>query len=299
MAKNYRLFRILIIWIYAFVAAVFFALSLFFLLESNGSLFGVENFLLRLQDKIYYLFWSNSLFAIAIVLIVLVTIPQLTSSFLTIARMKRGIMFAFLSAVILLVLSIHLCIWFSSDWISYFCLFVSIFEMVLSILCWIAFYQYHFYFDENSYYNLGFNREALVVYYAYNDYVRKHAYEIANMLESDLFEIKLKKERSMFGVYYDTFKEKEVELLIDNINMNRYKSVHIIYQMPFNKIISPTLTFIRHNQFKNKKIYVEVVGVKTKNYNLVKKAANKELKHIQGYFFTTMRFGVVTKRIRK
>lgn len=292
MGKYYRTFRIIIIWLYAAMSAIFLVASFFFLLESTSSFFELINALLQVKEKLARFFGKYALFAGSIIMMVFVGIPQLISSLFVIARMKRGIIFSIMAAVLLFFFSIILTIWFPADIFCYIILFISLIEMAVSILCLISYFQHHFYFNIDNYLKIGRNPDTLVVCYCNDIYMRKLSYEVADDLECDLYEIE-----SFDKKYWNNDTEEENRK--EEVDISLYRNIHFIFKLENGHLPVVIKDFIDNHSLKNKRIYIEIVSPRKGGLVKAKKEIKESLKHISGYFITKMSFGVVSERTKK
>lgn len=293
MGKFYRFFRIVLIGISSIVSAVFFVAAFFFLLESTSAFFEMISMLLQIKEKLGRIFDQYDFFAASIILMALVAIPQLITTLMILARMKRGIIYSIISSFLLMVVSIPLIIWFPDNRFTYMILITGASEELFSILCYIAYYQNHFYFNEDNYLRIGLNPETLVVCHSTDVYMKKLAYEVADEMEADLYEIDQNKSNWFKGALDSAYEFNQ------DIDIKEYRNIHFVLRYKLDKIPQAIIDFIENHPLKNKRVYFEIVTSKTRSLNKFKDEIKYYVRHANGFYITKMRFGVISERIKK
>ena len=255
MGRYYRLIRRLLIWISLIIGCLFMAISFVFLMEPYGQVLGFDALLLRLQEVFnnHYLF--HKLYFVTAIIMFLVAIPQTLTGLLMIARIRGGMIVSIVSNSSLFLLMLFFSVIFPSFYYSWIILGVAVLGFVLGILCIIAYYQYNFYFNVNDYPHVNQTQNVLVVYYALNDYIKKHAYSLAERFNGSIYQIETLDDHSFGEIIRSSVAKKTLPIKPIRINLTAYTSVYLITPVWFNAVASPVLSFC--NQARGKIVNVE------------------------------------------
>lgn len=255
MGKHYRLIRRSLIWISLIVGCTFMAISFVFLMEPYGQVLGFDAILDRLQKVFNNHFLFHKLYFVTSLLMLFIAIPQTLCGLLLIARIRGGIIVAIVSNIIMFIMMLFFIVIFPAFLYCWLMLILAIIGFALGILCMIAFYQYNFYFNINDYPHVNQTQNVLVVYYALNDYVKKHAYSLAERFNGSIYQIETLEDYSVRDILVSSIKKKMLPIKEININLTAYTNVYLIAPVWFNAVASPVLSFC--NQARGKIVNVE------------------------------------------
>ncbi len=122
-------------------------------------------------------------------------------------------------------------------------------QAVTGYAAWVFYKQEHFYFNAADYENIGKDGKTLVVYFSRLGYVRKIAYEHANALGADLYEIKsTEKTDGTLGFWWcGRFGMHRWEMPIEPIaaDLTKYDRIIICSPVWVFSIASPVRAFLK------------------------------------------------------
>ena len=139
---------------------------------------------------------------------------------------------------------------------------------------WVFYKQESFCFDEKKYTKIGTNPKELVVYFSRMGYVKKVAYERANQLEADIYEIKSNERvEGTLGFWWcGRYGMHQWDMSIDsmNVDISRYSHITICSPIWVFHIAAPIRTFCRQYAGKIKSVsYILVHHQKNEYLNAV------------------------------
>lgn len=160
------------------------------LLDPSGKAMGMDTMLPYFQVLPYAeVLFQNFLFS-GIALLIVNGLSNLTAAALLLRKKKSGVI---LGGVFGVTLMLWICIQFvifplnfmsTSYFIFGFC------QAITGYMTWVFGKQEAFRFDSSVYPNIGTNSRRLVVYFSRMGYVKKQAYEAANRVGAQVYEIK-------------------------------------------------------------------------------------------------------------
>lgn len=250
MRKHFRLIRRLIIWMSLITSSTFMAASFIFLLEPSGQVLGFDGILNRLQAVFNNHFLFHKLYFVTAVLMFLIAIPQMICGLLLVVRVRGAMFFTIISNVVLIALMLFFGVIFPQAFYIWIILFSSIIGFVLAIFGHIGQYQYNFYFYENDYPHVNQSQNVLVIYYALNDYIKKHAYGLAERFNGSIYQIETLEEHSPKEIIFASIRKKKIDIKPITINLTAYTSVYLITPVWFNAVASPVVSFCQQARGK-------------------------------------------------
>lgn len=184
VARRWLLFWTLFIGIGALAG------SIGMLADTSGKAMGMDAMLpyfqvLPLADILYrdYLFPG-------IALLIVNGLTNLTAALLLFMKKKAGII---LGGVFGVTLMLWICIqfyMFPPNFMSTIYFVFGLCQAITGYTAWVFYKQEAFSVDISDYPNIGTNRKRLVVFFSRMGYVKKQAYEAANLTGADVYEIK-------------------------------------------------------------------------------------------------------------
>ncbi len=139
--------------------------------------------------------------------------------------------------------------------------------------------QENFVFDKGEYSNIGTDKRKLVVYFSRMGYVKKIAYETANKIGADVYEIEAtEKIDGTVGFWWcGRFGMLRKDMPIKNISVDLsvYEEVTICSPIWVFSVSSPVRSFLRHAKGKIKSINYIFVHYTNGNYQNVAKSADE------------------------
>lgn len=160
------------------------------LIKPDGSLLQMQSMIPYFQVLPFskYLF-QNYIFP-GIALLIVNGISNLVAAFLLIKNTKTG---CFLGMLFGITLMLWICIQFvifPMNFLSTSYFFFGLAQAITGFACLIFFKQEHFHFDIKEYSDINPSSKTLVLYFSRMGYVRRKAYEIANMEKAAICEVK-------------------------------------------------------------------------------------------------------------
>lgn len=302
MYKNYRFSRRLLLTLSLIVGLSFLGFAFIFIIEPPSAVINFTWLLNRLREVFvkltdYGLF--RSLFFVGVLISILIGAPHVFGGLLLVARMKSGIFLSMIASVILIVLSIISIVIFKNPLFMWATLLLGIIELIVSIICYISYYKYTFYFNELDYTDINKNnKELIVVYYSRDFYIKKYAYKYANLHKCSIYEIKTKEDlftnKGLVKLYINTLCGKKLDVEESEIDFRQYKKVYLITGVIFKSIAAPVLDFCEKNSGKINSIEYDFVHYTpvVHQYSIEKLDEILQIKH-EDAKATCMHFGKV------
>lgn len=274
------------------------AISFLFLVEPNGQVTGFNIMLEKLQKIFNYAPIFDNLLFTAGMLLIFIGVPLIMSALFLIARMYCGIIFAIISGVILIVGNVFVLAIYGTDFILFVGLILGLVLLACSVLTFLFYYKYVFYFNEADYNRLGYNPRELVVYYSRTTYIKKYAYELANSLEADIIALSpyddFKGNKGFFRYVKALFLHRPEPIY--EIEIGQYENIHCVFESFMSYTSPPMMSFFEAYGHKIKTpelicVYFAPLGVKKYLCNL-KDYFRDPIDHILA---VKMKYGVVRK----
>lgn len=192
MNSRYRKARIaLLFWtLFIGIGAVGGALTMF--IEPSGKNTGMDGLLPYLQllpfaDKLF----QNLIFS-GVALFIVNGITNLVAATLLFLKKKSGIICGTVFGFTLMLWIIIQFVIMPANFMSTIYFFFGLFQLVAGIACYIGYEESQFRFDCDDYGNIGKSGKNLVVFFSREGYAKKVAYELADRIGADIYEIKAK-----------------------------------------------------------------------------------------------------------
>ena len=190
---RYKITKKILIFLCLFVAigAVYGSVCMF--IDPTGKLLGMENLLpyfnvLPLSKILFqdYIFPGISL-------LIVNGLTNFVATYFLIRDKKVGTV---LGATFGITLMLWIVIQFAilpKNAMSIIFFIVGFIQFIIGYMTYVFYMQEHFIFNVNDYKNIGKNENTLVVYFSRMGYTKKVAYEEANKIGADIYEIKTKR----------------------------------------------------------------------------------------------------------
>ena len=301
---RYKITKKILIFLCLFVAigAVYGSVCMF--IDPTGKLLGMENLLpyfnvLPLSKILFqdYIFPGISL-------LIVNGLTNFVATYFLIRDKKVGTV---LGATFGITLMLWIVIQFAilpKNAMSIIFFIVGFIQFIIGYMTYVFYMQEHFIFNVNDYKNIGKNENTLVVYFSRMGYTKKVAYEEANKIGADIYEIKTKeKTKGTLGFWWSgRYGMHKWNMPIEDINIDLKKYSTII-------IISPIWVFsvsapIRELCYRYKKDMNNVQYIFTHFMDATFESVANELDKILGQKRThfksvCIRFGKVRKCVEK
>lgn len=196
-------------------------------------------------------------------------IPNLIAAYLLIRNKKMsGLLACSLGIVLMLWITIQFVIFpFNLTSTTYF------FFGLLQFLCGIAYITFEkqskFHFDASMYQNIGTNPSILIVYFSRSGYTKKIAYEKANALGAELYEITTPERiKGFFGfAWLGRFAMHRWPMRINpvTIDVSKYERVIIVTPIHVWTVAAPVKEFCQECKGKMKHVEYTVVHFRKKH----------------------------------
>ena len=301
---RYKITKNILIFLCLFVAigAVYGSVCMF--IDSTGKLLSMENLLPYFNVLPFSnVLFQNYIFS-GISLLIVNGLTNLIATYFLIKDKKIG---TILGATFGITLMLWIVIQFAilpKNAMSIIFFIIGFIQFIIGYMTYVFYMQEHFIFNVNDYKNIGKNENTLVVYFSRMGYTKKLAYEEANKIGADIYEIKTKeKTKGTLGFWWSgRYGMHKWNMPIEDINIDLKKYSTII-------IISPIWVFsvsapIREFCYKYKRNINDVEYIFTHFMdatfesvaNELDKILNKERTH---YKSVCIRFGKVRKCVEK
>lgn len=192
MNKRYRKARIaLLFWtLFIGLGAVCGALMMF--IEPLGKTTGMDCLLpyfqvLPFADKLF----QNLIFS-GVALLIVNGITNLIAAALLFLKKKSGIICGTVFGFTLMLWIIIQFVILPANFMSTMYFFFGLFQLIAGIACYVGYEESQFRFDRDDYENIGKSGRNLVVFFSREGYTKKVAYELADRIGADIYEIKTK-----------------------------------------------------------------------------------------------------------
>lgn len=189
---NYKITKRILMFLCIFigVGAIFGSICMF--IDPTGKILGMDTVLPYFKVlPLSNILFNNYIFS-GISLLIVNGITNLISFYYLIKNKKIGII---LGTIFGITLKLWITIQFiilPNNLLSISFFILGFIQFIVGYICYVYYMQEHFIFDINKYNNIGNNNTGLVIYLSRMGYTKKIAYEEANKLGYDIYEIKSK-----------------------------------------------------------------------------------------------------------
>lgn len=291
--------KFLIFWcLFVGIGAIFGSICM--LIDPSGKLLSME----KLLPYFSVLPFSNILFQnyifSGVSLLIVNGLTNLIATYFLIKDKKNGSILGEIFGITLMFWIIIQFVILPKNSMSIIFFIVGFIQFITGYMTHVFYMQEHFTFNEKDYNNLGKNKEILVVYFSRMGYTRKVAYEEANKIGADIYEIKTKeKTDGTLGFWwsgrYGMHKWKMPITEVD-INLKKYSNIIIVSPIWVFSVSAP----IRDFCYKYKKdinntqyIFTHFMNATFKNVaDEVDEILNKRRAHFKSI---CVRFGKIRK----
>lgn len=203
-------------------------------IDSTGKLLNMESMLpyfnvLPFSDILF----QNYIFS-GLSLLIVNGISNLIAAYLIIKNKKSGIILGTIFGFTLILWITIQFVIFPMNILSTTYFIIGIIQLITGYMTYVFYLQEHFKFDANNYKNIGKNRNTLVVYFSRMGYTKKIAYEEANTIGADIYEIKSKEKiDGTLGFWWcGRYGMHQWNMPIEDIDINLKKYPNIIIASP-------------------------------------------------------------------
>ena len=162
------------------------------LIDPSGKLMGMDAMLPYFQVLPFAsVLFQNFIFS-GIALLIVNGITNILSFVLLLKNKKLGMYLGMIFGITLMLWIIIQFIIFPLNFMSTIYFIFGFLQFITGYIMIVGYKQDNFNFDINSYPNISQNSKSLVVYFSRMGYTKKIAYELANRLNSEIYEIKTK-----------------------------------------------------------------------------------------------------------
>ena len=162
------------------------------LIDPSGKLMGMDAMLPYFQVLPFAsVLFQNFIFS-GIALLIVNGITNILSFVLLLKNKKLGMYLGMIFGITLMLWIVIQFIIFPLNFMSTIYFIFGFLQFITGYIMIVGYKQDNFNFDINSYPNISQNSKSLVVYFSRMGYTKKIAYELANSLNSEIYEIKTK-----------------------------------------------------------------------------------------------------------
>ncbi len=277
--SRYKITRRWLIFWTLFIGIGAVAGSIGMLADTSGKAMGMDAMLPYFQVLPFAdILFKNFLFS-GIALLIVNGLTNLTAAFLLFMKKKSGIVIGGLFGVTLML---WICIQFYMFPLNLMSTIYFVFGLCQAITgyaAWVFYKQENFSVHISDYPNIGKNSKRLVVFFSRMGYVKKQAYESANLTGADVYEIKSTERTEgtpgfwwcgRFGMH-----RWSMPIASININLTSYDHVTICTPVWVFSLASPVREFCRQASGKIKEAdYILVHHTKGQYENVAKEMDN-------------------------
>ena len=244
--------KFLMFWcLFVFIGALYGSICMF--IDNSGKLLCMNDLLpyfktLPLSDILF----KNYIFS-GISLLIVNGITNFIALYFLVKDKKIGIILGTIFGFTLMLWITIQFIIFPRNIMSTMFFIIGFIQFITGYMTYVFYMQSHFVFNADDYKNIGKNKKNLVLFFSRMGYTKKIAYEKANSIGSDIYEIKSKEKVSETLGFWNSgrYGMYKIGMPIEDINIDLKKYSNIIIVSPiwvFN-ISSPVLEFL--NRYKN------------------------------------------------
>lgn len=283
-----KITKILLIFWTLFIGLGAFFGGVSMLIAPDGSILQMEAMLPYFQVLPFAdILFQDYIFS-GIMLIIVNGISNVVSAILIIRNKKIGYVLGTLFGFTLMLWIIIQFIIFPTNVLSTVYFIFGVLQLITGYIALVSYNQMHFIFDIDEYKNINSNSKSLVVFFSRMGYTKKIAYEKADSLGANIFEIKTKNKISgtlgfwwcgRFGMH-----RWGMELQPYEIDFSKYERIVLVSPVWVFGLSAPMREFINKNidYLSKKEIDLVVNGFTYSCAKLAAKEAKKllEIKNI-------------------
>lgn len=197
--------------------------------------------------------FQNYIFS-GITLLIVNGISNLVAAYLLIKNKKSGIILGTLFGFTLILWIVIQFIIFPPNILSTVFFILGIIQLITGYITYVFYMQEQFKINLKEYKNIGKNKDVVVIYFSRMGYTKKVAYEEANKLGADIYEIKtVEKTSGTLGFWWcGRYGMHKWNMQIEDIgvDLKKYKKVIIVSPIWVFSVAAPIKEFI-HKYSKN------------------------------------------------
>lgn len=298
-----KITKILLIFWTLFIGLGAFFGGVSMLIAPDGSILQMEAMLPYFQVLPFAdILFQDYIFS-GIMLIIVNGISNVVSAILIIRNKKIGYVLGTLFGFTLMLWIIIQFIIFPTNVLSTVYFIFGVLQLITGYIALVSYNQMHFIFDIDEYKNINSNSKSLVVFFSRMGYTKKIAYEKADSLGANIFEIKTKDKISgtlgfwwcgRFGMH-----RWGMELQPYEIDFSKYERIVLVSPVWVFGLSAPMREFINKNidYLSKKEIDLVVNGF---TYSCAKSAAKeaKKLLEIKNIDKRVTKLGHTFKKIK-
>lgn len=281
--SRFKIARVILIFWCLFIGIGALGGGIAMLIKPDGSLLQMQNVLKYFEVLPFSDVLFQDYFFSGIALIIVNGITNIVATILLLKKKKSGII---LGGVFGITLMLWICIQFYMFpkeiiqlSLTYF--IFGIFQAITGYSAWVFYNQETFCINENEYKNIGKNQKELVVYFSRLGYTKKVAYEEAERLNAEIYEIKTQEPTSgtsgfwWCGYFASTGKDMTIDEI--NIDLTKYDHVTICSPIWVFDICNPIKSFCKQSKGKIKSVSYILVHYTNLKYKITVEKMDKIL----------------------
>lgn len=291
--------KFLIFWcLFVGIGAIFGSMCM--LIDSTGKLLGMENLLPYFSVLPFSnVLFQNYIFS-GISLLIVNGLTNLIATYFLIKDKKIGTILGAIFGITLMLWIIIQFVILPKNAMSIIFFIVGFIQFITGYMTYVFYMQEHFIFNEKDYKNIGKNKNTLIVYFSRMGYTKKIAYEEANKIGADIYEIKTKeKTDGTLGFWWSgRYGMHKWKMLIEetNIDLKKYSNIIIVSPIWVFSVSAPIREFCykyKSNINNVEYIFTHFMNATFGNVaNEIDKILNKRRTNFKS---VCVRFGIVRK----
>ena len=295
--RKVKIFRTIMVFWTLFIGIGAVAGATGMLVAPDGSAMGMQSMLPYFQVLPFAGVLFQDFIVPGIALLLINGIPNLIAAYFLLRNKKiGGYLGCSLGVILMLWITIQFVI-FPLNFLSAIYFFFGLLQFLCGVAYIIFEKQSKFHFDASLYHSIGTDSSILVVYFSRKGYTKKIAYEKANKLGADLFEITTpERTKGFFGfAWLGRFAMHKWAMPIHpvTVDVSKYEKVIIVTPIHVWTVASPVKEFCRECKGKIKHVEYTVVHFrKNRNFFSACDAMDKELQtKAEAYESIVCKFG--------
>lgn len=291
--------KFLIFWcLFIAIGAIYGSICMF--VDPTGKLLSMEGLLPYFSVlPLSKILFKNYIFA-GISLLIVNGLTNLIATYFLIKDKKIGAILGTIFGITLMLWIIIQFVILPQNAMSTTFFIIGFIQFITGYMTYVFYMQEHFIFNVNNYKNIGTNTNTLVVYFSRMGYTRKVAYEEANNIGADIYEITTKEKiKGTLGFWWSGrygMHKWRMNINDININLKKYSNITIVSPIWVLSISAPIRTFChKYKSNINNVQYIFTHFMNTTFLNIANeldKILNKKRTHFKS---VCIRFGKIKK----
>ena len=229
---NYKITKRILMFLCIFIVlgALFGSLCMF--IDPTGKLLGMDTILPYFKVLPFSNILFNNYIFSGVSLLITNGITNLIALYFLIKDKKIGIILGSIFGISLMLWIIIQFIILPKNILSITFFILGFIQFIVGYMCYVLYMQNYFKFNIEEYSNIGKNNNGLVIYFSRMGYTKKIAYEEANKLKYNIYEVKTKENISgilgfwwagRYGMHKWRMQIKDID-----INLKNYSNIIIV-----------------------------------------------------------------------